>query len=83
VLRPGTVPTSGALTVVETDEDAPTISEVHLIAFANFAQLERPQAEAGIRLAERVLATPALSPSYSGGIRSAVDRWRLRHANAS
>lgn len=83
VLRPGTVPTGGALTVVETDPDAPTVGEVHLVAFANFAQLERPQAEAGVRLAERVLATPALAPSYGGGIRSAVDRWRLRHANAS
>ncbi|MDT8911332.1 MOSC domain-containing protein [Amycolatopsis sp. PS_44_ISF1] len=80
VLRPGPVPTSGALTVVETDEAAPTVGEVHLIASANFARLERPQAEAGIRLAERVLATPALSPAYGGGIRSAVDRWRLQHA---
>jgi MOSC domain-containing protein YiiM len=80
VLRPGTVPTGGALTVVETDAGAPTINQVHLVAFANFAQLERPQAEAGIRFAERVLATPALSSSYRGGIRSAVDRWRSRHA---
>ncbi|MEW2505695.1 MOSC domain-containing protein [Amycolatopsis sp. CA-161197] len=80
VLRPGRVPTSGAVRVVESDAQAPTVAEVHLIAFANFAQLEPRIAQAGVERAEKILATPALSPSYSGGIRSSVERWRLRNA---
>ncbi|QRP46987.1 MOSC domain-containing protein [Amycolatopsis sp. FDAARGOS 1241] len=80
VLEPGRVPTAGALRVVESDPAAPTVEEVHLIAFANFAQLEPCLAEAGVRRAEQILETPALSRSYSGGIRSSVRRWRLRNA---
>ncbi|HWD01936.1 MAG TPA: MOSC domain-containing protein [Amycolatopsis sp.] len=78
VLKPGRVPTAGAVRVVESDPGAPTVEEVHLIAFANFAQLEPRLAEAGVRQAEQILATPALSQSYSGGLRSKTREWRGR-----
>ncbi|WP_370968754.1 MOSC domain-containing protein [Amycolatopsis sp. cg9] len=79
VLRPGTVPTSGAIELAERSA-GPTVTEVHLIAFANYGQLPADQVEAALALADRVLATPALSASYRGGVQSTVDRWRARRA---
>jgi MOSC domain-containing protein YiiM len=79
VLRPGTVPTSGALEVVERS-DGPTITEVYLISFANYGQLPPEKVEPALDLADRVLATPALSASYRDGVQSTVDRWRERRA---
>ncbi|WIY05670.1 MOSC domain-containing protein [Amycolatopsis mongoliensis] len=79
VLRPGTVPTSGVLDVVES-AGGPTITEVYLISFANYGQLPPDKIEAALDLADRVLAAPALSASYRGGVQSTVDRWRARHA---
>ncbi|GAB3134519.1 MOSC domain-containing protein [Amycolatopsis stemonae] len=79
VLRPGTVPTSGAIELVER-ADAPTIAEVYVISFANYGQLPPERAEAALDLADRILATPALSPSWSVGVQSTVDRWRARRA---
>ncbi|OXM65525.1 MOSC domain-containing protein [Amycolatopsis vastitatis] len=79
VLRPGTVPTSGALEVVERS-DGPTITEVYLVSFANYGQLPPDKVEAALDLADRVLATPALSASYRDGVQSTVDRWRARRA---
>lgn len=79
VLRPGTVPTSGALEVVERS-DGPTITEVYLVSFANYGQLPPDKVEAALDHADRVLATPALSASYRDGVQSTVDRWRARRA---
>ena len=79
VLRPGTVPTSGAIELVER-ADAPTVEEVHLVAFTNFGQLSAEHLDAALALAERILATPALSASYRDGVQSTVDRWRARLA---
>ena len=79
VLRPGTVPTAGPLEVVE-HSDGPTITEVYLIAFTNYGQLPPDKVEAALDLADRVLATPALSKSCRHGVQSTVDRWRARRA---
>jgi MOSC domain-containing protein YiiM len=79
VLRPGTVPTAGALELAER-ADGPTITEVYLISFANYGQLPPDQVEQALDFADRVLATPALSASYRGGVQSTVDRWRARRA---
>ena len=79
VLRPGTVPTSGAIELAERS-DGPTITEVYLISFANYGQLPPDKGEAALDLADRVLAAPALSESYRGGVQSTVDRWRARRA---
>ncbi|ADJ49965.1 MOSC domain-containing protein [Amycolatopsis mediterranei S699] len=79
VLRPGTVPTSGPIEPVER-ADGPTITEVYLVSFANYGQLPEDKAEAALDLADRVLATPALSVSYRDGVQSTVDRWRARRA---
>ncbi|MGW4065836.1 MOSC domain-containing protein [Amycolatopsis sp. NPDC004747] len=79
VLRPGTVPTSGAVELVER-ADGPTITEVYLVSFANYGQLPEDKVAAALDLADRVLATPALSASYRGGVQSTVDRWRARRA---
>ncbi|NBH11030.1 MOSC domain-containing protein [Amycolatopsis sp. SID8362] len=79
VLRPGTVPTSGAIELVER-ADGPTIAEVYVISFANYGQLPEDKVEAALDLADRVLAAPALSESYRGGVQSTVDRWRARRA---
>jgi MOSC domain-containing protein YiiM len=79
VLRPGTVPTSGAIELAER-ADGPTITEVHLISFANYGQLPADKVEAALDLADRVLAAPALSERYRAGVQSTVDRWRERHA---
>jgi MOSC domain-containing protein YiiM len=79
VLRPGTVPTSGAIDVVERT-GGPTITEVYLISFANYGQLPPERVEAALDFADRVLAAPALSESYRGGVQSTVDRWRARRA---
>ncbi|MGV9359261.1 MOSC domain-containing protein [Amycolatopsis sp. NPDC003731] len=79
VLRPGTVPTSGPVELVER-ADGPTITEVYLVSFANYGQLPEDKVEAALDLADRVLAAPALSASYRGGVQSTVDRWRARRA---
>ncbi|WP_284742758.1 MOSC domain-containing protein [Amycolatopsis sp. RTGN1] len=79
VLRPGTVPTAGALELVER-ADAPTIAEVYVVSFANYGQLPPEKIEAALDFADRVLATPALAEQWSAGIQSTVDRWRTRHA---
>lgn len=79
VLRPGTVPTSGSIDVVER-ADGPTITEVYLVSFANYGQLPPEKVDAALDLADRVLATPALSASYRDGVQSTVDRWRARRA---
>jgi MOSC domain-containing protein YiiM len=79
VLRPGTVPTSGSVELVER-ADGPTITEVYLISFANYGQLPPEKVEPALDFADRVLATPALSPSWSAGVQSTVDRWRARRA---
>jgi MOSC domain-containing protein YiiM len=79
VLRPGTVPTSGALELVER-ADAPTIAEVYVITFANYGQLPPERVEQALGFADRVLAIPALAEQWSAGIQSTVDRWRTRHA---
>ncbi|MEU5261846.1 MOSC domain-containing protein [Amycolatopsis sp. NPDC021455] len=79
VLRPGTVPTSGAIELVER-ADAPTVEEVHLVAFTNFGRLPAEHLDAALALAERILATKALSASYRDGVQSTVDRWRARLA---
>lgn len=79
VLRPGTVPTSGALELVER-ADAPTVAEVYVITFANYGQLPPERVEQALGFADRVLATPALAEQWSAGIQSTVDRWRARHA---
>ncbi|MDS0137664.1 MULTISPECIES: MOSC domain-containing protein [unclassified Amycolatopsis] len=79
VLRPGTVPTSGPVELVER-ADGPTITEVYLVSFANYGQLPEDKVGAALDLADRVLAAPALSASYRGGVQSTVDRWRARRA---
>ncbi|WP_410596692.1 MOSC domain-containing protein [Amycolatopsis sp. lyj-23] len=79
VLRPGTVPTSGAVELVER-ADGPTIAEVYVVSFANYGQLPEDRVEAALDFADRVLATPALSESWSAGVQSTVDRWRARRA---
>ncbi|MBE1500814.1 MOSC domain-containing protein YiiM [Amycolatopsis lexingtonensis] len=79
VLRPGTVPTAGPIELAER-ADGPTITEVYLISFANYGQLPPDKVEAALDLADRVLAAPALSESYRGGVQSTVDRWRARRA---
>ncbi|WP_410564586.1 MOSC domain-containing protein [Amycolatopsis sp. cmx-4-61] len=79
VLRPGTVPTSGAVELVER-ADGPTIAEVYVVSFANYGQLPEERVEAALDFADRVLATPALSKSWSAGVQSTVDRWRARRA---
>ncbi|MGW3998959.1 MOSC domain-containing protein [Amycolatopsis sp. NPDC004772] len=79
VLRPGTVPTSGPVELAER-ADGPTITEVYLVSFANYGQLPEDKVEAALDLADRVLAAPALSASYRGGVQSTVDRWRARRA---
>ncbi|MEV5719477.1 MOSC domain-containing protein [Amycolatopsis mediterranei] len=79
VLRPGTVPTSGAVELVER-ADGPTVAEVYVVSFANYGQLPEEKAEAALDFADRVLATPALSVSWSAGVKSTVDRWRARRA---
>ncbi|WIX85616.1 MOSC domain-containing protein [Amycolatopsis sp. DG1A-15b] len=79
VLRPGTVPTSGPIEPAER-ADGPTITEVYLVSFANYGQLPEDKVEAALDLADRVLATPALSASYRDGVQSTVDRWRARRA---
>ncbi|MGW4483055.1 MOSC domain-containing protein [Amycolatopsis sp. NPDC004368] len=80
VLRPGRVPTSGAVKVVRSDPAAPTIEELHNLAYANFAQLEPAVADKAVQRVEQVLELPALSPSYARGLRSSVERRRLRRA---
>jgi MOSC domain-containing protein YiiM len=79
VLRPGTVPTAGAIEVVER-ADAPSVEEVHVIAFTNFGQVPAERVDEALALAERVLATPALPKSCRAGVQSTVDRWRARRA---
>ncbi|MEU0530837.1 MOSC domain-containing protein [Amycolatopsis tolypomycina] len=79
VLRPGTVPTAGPVELAER-ADGPTITEVYLVSFANYGQLPEDKVEAALDLADRVLATPALSASYRDGVQSTVDRWRARRA---
>jgi MOSC domain-containing protein YiiM len=79
VLRPGTVPTAGSIEPAER-ADGPTITEVNLVSFANYGQLPPEQVEAALDLADRVLATSALSASYRDGVQSTVDRWRARRA---
>ena len=79
VLRTGTVPTAGPLRLVEKSE-GPTITEVYLVSFANFAQLPPEHFDAAFALAERVVATPELAEQYRRGIESTVERWRSRRA---
>lgn len=79
VLRPGTVPTSGAIDLVER-ADGPTVAEVYVISFANYGQLPPEHVEPALAFADRVLATPALAEQWSAGIQSTVDRWRARRA---
>ncbi|MEV6830360.1 MOSC domain-containing protein [Amycolatopsis sp. NPDC051102] len=79
VLRPGTVPTSGAVELVER-ADGPTIAEVYVVSFANYGQLPEKKVEAALDFADRVLSAPALSASWGAGVRSTVDRWRARRA---
>jgi MOSC domain-containing protein YiiM len=79
VLRPGTVPTSGAIEPAER-ADGPTISEVCVVSFANYGQLPPEQVGPALDFADRVLAAPALSASYRTGVQSTVDRWRARRA---
>jgi MOSC domain-containing protein YiiM len=79
VLRPGTVPTSGAIELVER-ADGPTIAEVYVVSFANYGQLPEEKVGAALDFAERVLSAPALSASWGTGVRSTVDRWRARRA---
>jgi MOSC domain-containing protein YiiM len=79
VLRPGTVPTSGAVELVER-ADGPTITEVYLISFANYGQLPPENVEAALDFADHVLAAPALAAAYRHGVQSTVDRWRARRA---
>ncbi len=79
VLRPGVVPTSGAVELVER-ADAPTIAELYVISFANYGQLPPERIGAALDFADRVLATPGLAASWSAGVQSTVDRWRARRA---
>ncbi len=79
VLRPGTVPTSGAVELVER-ADGPTIAEVYVISFANYGQLPPEHVGAALDFADRVLATPTLAEQWSAGVQSTVDRWRARRA---
>jgi MOSC domain-containing protein YiiM len=79
VLRPGTVPTSGAIELAER-ADGPTITEVYLVSFANYGQLPPDRVEAALDFADRVLAAPALADRLRGHLRSTVDRWRERRA---
>jgi MOSC domain-containing protein YiiM len=80
VLETGEVPASGAMTLVSRLPDAPTVSEVHLAAFANPAQLDGERREAYFRLVEKVLAVPELAEGYRGGIESKFGRWAARDA---
>ena len=79
VLRTGTVPTTGSLRLVSRSE-GPTIAEVYLVSFANFAQLPQRHFDAALALAERVLATPELADQYRRSMESTVERWRVRRA---
>ncbi|MFD9889660.1 MOSC domain-containing protein [Amycolatopsis sp. NPDC059027] len=79
VLRPGTVPTSGAMKLVERS-DGPSITEVYLVSYANIGQLDPSRHDALFALADRVVNTPALSPQFRAGVQSTVERWRARRA---
>lgn len=80
VLETGVVPTSGVMTLVSRLPEAPTLVEVHLVAFANLAQLDGERRDAYFRLMEKVIAVPELAPAYRGSIEAKVDRWVARHA---
>ncbi|WP_344432031.1 MOSC domain-containing protein [Amycolatopsis minnesotensis] len=75
VLREGTVPTSGVMALEERDENAPTVQETYLVSFANPARLPADRRDAFLRLAERVVSTPALARQYGHGLRAKVARF--------
>jgi MOSC domain-containing protein YiiM len=74
VRRPGTVPTTGSLRLVERDPASPTIAEVYLTSFANAAEYDGAKFAAYRELAERVIAAPALAARYRDGLRSKLLR---------
>ncbi|WP_142002481.1 MOSC domain-containing protein [Amycolatopsis cihanbeyliensis] len=69
VVRPGLVPTSGPIRLVERDLSSPTVAEVFLLTFASPATLDEPRGQACRELAERVLAAPWLAERYRATLR--------------
>jgi MOSC domain-containing protein YiiM len=74
VLRPGRVPTSGAMTLVERDPASPTVKDMCVISFANVARLDATQREAYLRLAERAVSMPKLSAQYRARLLAKLGR---------
>ncbi|WP_216217149.1 MOSC domain-containing protein [Amycolatopsis aidingensis] len=65
VLRPGRVPTSGPIRVVQREDGGPTVAEVFRLTFLARAELDDAQRES----AERVLAAPLLAEQYRATLR--------------
>ncbi|MGC7096981.1 MOSC domain-containing protein [Amycolatopsis lurida] len=80
VRQPGTVPTTGALTLVDRDEASPTISELYLISFANPANLDAEQRAAYLELAHRAVKAPALAEQFRHGLSGKLLRLEARDA---
>ncbi|MCD0453471.1 MOSC domain-containing protein [Actinocorallia sp. API 0066] len=69
VLRPGTVPTSGELRLLERDERAPTVNELFSTSYAR----EFDPAEL-----LRMVSTPALADQWRAGVLMRLNRTGLR-----
>jgi MOSC domain-containing protein YiiM len=79
VLRPGRVPTSGRIALVERDLASPSIAEVCAASFANVAKLDPAQREAYRRLAAVMVSLPKLSERYRAGLLKKLERLDDRH----
>ncbi|WP_158889269.1 MOSC domain-containing protein [Amycolatopsis anabasis] len=79
VLRPGTVPTSGRMRLVERDPASPTLAEVYLVYFANPGALG-DRLPAYRALGERIVAAPALAAQFRAGILRKLMRLDGGHA---
>ncbi|UJW35022.1 MOSC domain-containing protein [Saccharothrix sp. AJ9571] len=80
VRRTGTVPTTGALTLLDRDEASPTISELYLVLYANPANLDDGQRAAYLELARRAVKAPALSEQFRQGLTGKLLRVEARDA---
>lgn len=71
VVRPGTIPTSGTMTLLARDDDGPTVADVYRAANARTGELP---AEERRRLLDRAVRAPALSEGWRQGLAAKLRR---------
>jgi MOSC domain-containing protein YiiM len=71
VVRPGEVPTSGAMTLLTSDNASPTVAELHRAAHPSSGRMASSEYR---RLLERAVSAPALSGSWRRSLTVKLDR---------